>query len=471
MLDTVKVAPYQLLIDGQLVAGQATMPVINPATEELIAHAPRADAELVSAAVEAAHRAFPAWSAQPIANRQACLRALADEMEADIDNLRQLLTQEQGKPLAESDWELQAGIAILRHFAETDLPIEVLEDSPTRRAELHRRPLGVVAAIVPWNFPILLMLFKLPPALVTGNTIVIKPAPTTPLTTLRVGEMCARCFPAGVVNIVTDDNDLGAVLASQPLVRKISFTGSTATGKKVMAGASETLKHLTLELGGNDAAIVLDDACPETAAQNIFAAAFMNCGQVCIAVKRVYVQDGIYDDFCEALARCARNAKVGNGADAGTEIGPLNNKMQLDKVCRLIEHAAEVGKVIAGGKRPPGPGYFVYPTIVRDAIDGTRIVDEEQFGPVLPVIRFSDPEDALARANASPMGLGGSIWSRDTERAYQLASRMDAGMVWINKHLDVAPHLPFGGTKDSGIGVELAQEGLKSFTQSHVVNI
>jgi acyl-CoA reductase-like NAD-dependent aldehyde dehydrogenase len=349
--------------------------------------------------------------------------------------------------------------------------VKIIEDSEGKKVEAHRRPLGVIGAIVPWNFPMILMAFKLPPALLAGNTVVLKPAPTTPLTSLKLGELIKDILPAGVVNIVADENDLGAPLTAHPDVRKISFTGSTATGQKVMAGAAGLLKRITLELGGNDAGIVLDDVNPKEAAPKLFQSAFQNSGQVCIAMKRLYVHEKIYDEMCNELAAIANNTIIGDGLKQGTQLGPLQNKMQFEKVKELIEDAKKTGKVIAGGDVPEEKGYFIRPTIVRDISDGTRLVDEEQFGPVLPVIKYSDPEDAVARANASPYGLGGSIWSNDKNKAYELATKLDSGSVWINKHADLAPNIPFGGARLSGIGSELGEEGLAEFTQLKIINI
>lgn len=461
---------YHLLIDGQLVAGDQTMPVVNPATEEVLAQCPRASEAQLNAAVAAAKAAFPAWSRRPIAERRQMLLAWADGLEREADSLARLLTQEQGKPLSESTAEIAYTVYFIRHLAPLDLPVKVIEDNDTRLVEQYRRPLGVVGAIIPWNFPILLMAFKAPLALLAGNTMVIKPAPTTPLTTLRVGEIMAKVFPAGVVNIITDQNDLGPRMTAHPDIAKISFTGSSETGKKVMASAAETIKRITLELGGNDAAIVLPGADPDTVAPGIFGAAFMNAGQVCLAVKRVYVHDTLYDAVVERLARLADEAVVDDGLKQGTTVGPIQNRAQFDKVRAILDQARRDGRVVAGGTAKDRPGYFIRPTIVADIDDDAELVAQEQFGPVLPVLRFSDPEDALARANGTPWGLGGSVWGGDRELARDIALRMDAGQVWINKHLDFGPNIPFGGSKQSGIGVEFAEEGLAEFTQLHVVN-
>ena len=462
---------YKLLINGQMVDGELSMDVVNPATEEKLADCPRASESQLNAAVAAAKAAFPAWSKTSIDERKAAVLKIADVVEANAAELAQLLTKEQGKPIEDATVEVYGMAAFCRYFTSLDLPVEVLEDSEGRRVEVHRNPLGVVGAIVPWNFPLILMAFKLPPALIAGNTLVIKPAPTTPLSTLRIAELIQDILPAGVINFITDANDLGAPMTAHPDVRKISFTGSTETGAKVMAGAAGLLKRITLELGGNDAGIVLDDVDPKEAAQKLFDSAFQNSGQVCIAMKRLYVHENIYDEVCEELASIANDTVIGDGLEQGTKLGPLNNKMQYDKVKALIEEAKQDGNVIAGGEFPDKPGYFIRPTIVRDIREGSRLVDEEQFGPVLPVMSFADESEAVERANASAWGLGGSVWSASPERAYALAEQMDTGTVWINKHAELDPTIPFGGAKMSGLGNELGQEGLQEFTQQKIINI
>ncbi|MBL6751007.1 MAG: aldehyde dehydrogenase family protein [Nevskia sp.] len=461
---------FKLLINGRLVPGDSTMPVLNPATDQPVAECPRGSEAQINAAVAAAKAAFPAWSRTTVEERRAALLKLAAALEARSDEFAELLTQEQGKPLAEAKGEITFTLMFIRAFAEMDLKPQVIEETANARIEAHRRPLGVVACIIPWNFPVLLAAGKFSPALLAGNTLVIKPAATTPLTTLKLGELFQQFFPAGVVNIVTDANDLGNVLTKHPDVRKVSFTGSTATGKKVMASAADTIKRVTLELGGNDAAIVLGDVDPAKTAPALFGAAFWNCGQVCLAVKRLYVHESIYDQMCEELAKLADASIVGNGMEEGVQIGPLQNRAQFEKVKALLAETKAKGGVIAGGQVPDGAGYFIRPTIVRDVKEGDRIVDEEQFGPILPVIKYSDPEDALNRANASYYGLGGSVWGRDDTQTASLAARMEAGTVWINKHLEIAPNVPFGGAKQSGLGVEFAKQGLEEFTQLQVIN-
>ena len=298
----------------------------------------------------------------------------------------------------------------------------------------------------------------------------MKPAPTTPLSTLRFAELVADALPPGVLNVIADANDLGDEMTRHPDIRKISFTGSTATGQKVMANAAQTLKRITLELGGNDAGIVLDDVDPKKIAPGVFEGAFQNSGQVCLAIKRLYVHESVYDAVCEELVALANAAIVDDGLKQGTKLGPLQNKMQYEKVKTFLDDAKKNGNVIAGGEAMNRAGYFIQPTIVRDIKEGARLVDEEQFGPVLPVIKYSDQDDVIRRANGTAYGLGASVWSSNPKRAYEVASQIEAGTVWINKHLDMAPHIPFGGAKQSGIGVEFAEEGLAEFTQLQIIN-
>lgn len=462
---------YKLLINGELVDGASALDVINPATEELVATCARASKAQLDGAVAAAAAAFPAWSALAIDERRKALLAIADVIDANTAALARLLTLEQGKPLQDAMGEVFLTGAFFRYFASLDLPRQVVADDDASRIEVRRRPLGVVGCIIPWNFPLVLMAFKVPAALLAGNTVILKPAPTTPLATLEFGRLVADLLPPGVLNVIADANDLGGEMTKHSGIRKISFTGSTETGKKVMAGAADALKRVSLELGGNDALIVLDDVDPKETAPKVFAAAMQNGGQVCIAAKRIYVHESIYDAMCDEFVRLAEAVVVGDGLEQGTQMGPLQNRQQFEKVLGFIESARESGKIIAGGARKGDKGYFIAPTVVRDIAEGARLVDEEQFGPVMPVIKFSDPADAVARANASIYGLGGSIWAKDVERAWALAEGMEAGSVWVNKHADLQPHVPFGGAKLSGVGVELGEEGLKEFTQVQVLNM
>lgn len=462
---------YKLSINGQLVAGDLQLDIVNPATGEIFAAVARASKDQAQEAVDAAKQAAQSWSKTLITERQSILISLAEKLNARADEIARIMTQEQGKPLAESQFEVSYAEAFIRHFASMDIANEVIQDDDMFYVEVRRKALGVVAAITPWNFPILIPAFKVAMATLAGNSVILKPSPTTPICAMILGELCNEVFPAGVVNVIVDDNDLGAFLSEHNDIAKISFTGSVETGKKVMSSASSTLKRLTLELGGNDAGIILPDVDVKETAQKIFAAAFMNCGQVCLALKRAFVPESIYDEMCDELAKLADAAIVDDGLKQGTQIGPLQNKAQYEKVLGFLASAKADGKIIAGGEKLDRPGYFLRPTIVRDVSEGSRIVDEEQFGPILPVISYRDDEDIVARANQCEFGLGGSVWSKDKEKAIALAGDVESGTVWVNQHLYFAPHIPFAGAKNSGIGVEFAKEGLAEFSQIQVINV
>jgi acyl-CoA reductase-like NAD-dependent aldehyde dehydrogenase len=461
----------KMLIDGQLVDGASTLDVINPATGRAFATVARADEAQLEQAVAAAKAAAPAWAALSYEERGALLTKLADALDAEKDAIAHLLTTEQGKPLRQATGEVIGGIYQLRHYAAQRSEPKVLKENAKVRIIEHRTPLGVVAAITPWNFPFMMLTQKIGPALITGNTVVAKPAPTTPMTTLKLAEIAAGILPAGVLNVIVDANDLGGKLTNHPDVAKVSFTGSTATGRKVMAAGADSLKRITLELGGNDAAIVLDDMDPKEVAPKLFNGAMVNAGQVCLAIKRVYAPSSMYDELCTELARLAEEATVDDGTSQGVQVGPVQNRMQFEKLLGFLADAEENGTVIAGGKPLDRDGYFIAPTIVRDIPDDARLVREEQFGPVLPVLRYDDLDDALARANDSDYGLGGTIWTKDIQRGIDVAMKIDSGTVWVNKHLDLPFDIPFGGTKQSGIGREGGDDGLEAFTQPHVINV
>jgi acyl-CoA reductase-like NAD-dependent aldehyde dehydrogenase len=462
---------YKMLIGGALVDGARRLDVINPATGALLETCPRADEAQLDQAVAAAKAAFPAWSALSYDARRAKLEALADAMAPRIDEFARLLTQEQGKPLPQAQQEVAGAVYGLRAFAAMRIETRIIRETSAERIVELRSPLGVIGAITPWNFPVLLLIMKVGPALITGNTIVAKPAPTTPLTALLFAELAADILPPGVLNVVVDANDLGSVLTSHPDVAKVSFTGSTATGKKVMASVASTLKRLTLELGGNDAAIVLDDADVATVAPAIFQAAMSNAGQICLATKRVYAHSSLYDQLCDELAKLAREAVVDDGLKQGTSIGPIQNKMQYEKVKGFLADAKADGKIIAGGEALDREGYFIAPTIVRDIDDASRLVREEQFGPVLPILSYDNVDDAIARTNDTDYGLGGSVWTSDPERGFAVASQIQSGTVWVNKTLDLPFDVPFRGAKQSGMGAENGIEGLEEYTQARIVNV
>ncbi|MDO4682250.1 MAG: aldehyde dehydrogenase family protein [Lautropia sp.] len=463
-------AQYTLWIGGHAVPGSKTFDVINPADLSVIAQAPDASPAQLDEAVAAARQAFPSWSALPWHERQSILRALADTVEAHAEELSRLLCLEQGKPLKGfagmgAGFELGGTLAWMRATTELTLPPETIQEDETVRIEVHRKPIGVVGSITPWNYPLMIAIWHIMPAMLAGNTVVLKPSEQTPLTTLRFAELAHEILPPGVLNVLSGSGELGALISQHPGIDKIVFTGSTPTGQAIMRSAAGNLKRLTLELGGNDAGIVLDDVDVQAVAGRIFATAFINNGQTCAALKRLYVQDGVYEALCEALKGIAASVKTGNGLDADSDFGPLQNARQLSIVEELVEDARQRGaRVLCGGRRTDTSGYFYPVTLVADIEDGAPLVDREQFGPVLPIIRFSDPEEALARANASENGLGGSVWSSDPARAEALAARLACGTAWINHHAVIQPNAPFGGVKASGFGVEFGQAGLMEFT-------
>ena len=461
---------YTMLIDGERRIGDRFFGVRNPATEELAGESPECTRRQLEEAIVAADRAFPGWARDDEARRDALRRAAAALTDA-VDQIGSLLTSETGKPLRRAAEEVYGVAHWLTYYADLELPEEIIRPSESTTIEVRRRPMGVVSAIAPWNYPLVLSSWKFAPALRAGNTVVLKPSPFTPLATLLVGDVLADIFPPGVLNVVSGNDVLGSWMTSHPLVRKVSFTGSIDTGKAVATSAAADLKRVTLELGGNDAAIVLDDADVETMSGEIFAAAFQNSGQVCSAIKRLFVPRAKCDEMVEALAFRAKEAVVGDPLDDATEFGPVSNEPQYRRVLGLITDALERGATAAaGGTALEGPGYFVAPTILRDVHDGAPVVDEEQFGPVLPVLAYDDLEEALTRANGTMYGLGGSVWSSDIERAASVAVRLECGTAWVNRHLGLVPFAPFGGVKWSGIGVENGIRGLEGFSDLQVLH-
>lgn len=462
---------FSMTVNGSSLPSSETFEVINPATGAAFTSAPECSRAQLDTAMLAAAEAYRTWRRDEAA-RRAALQACAARLLERAGELAPILTQEQGKPLHNATAEIMGAAMWLNYTATLELPVEVLQDDATARIEVRRRPLGVVAAITPWNFPLILATWKIAPALLAGNTMVLKPSPFTPLTTLKLGELLRDVLPPGVLNVVSGGNELGGWMTSHPVPRKISFTGSVATGKKVAAAAAPDLKRVTLELGGNDPAIVLDDVDPKAVAAKLFWGAFENCGQVCSAIKRVYVPAAKYDALVGELAELARGVRVGNGLEDGTQLGPLNNRAQFQRVQELVEDAKRHGaRIAAGGEPLGGAGYFYRPTIVAEVSDGVRLVDEEQFGPALPVVAYGDVDEAIERANASHFGLGGSVWSADPERAADLARQLECGTAWVNQHLNILPSTPFGGAKWSGIGVENGPWGLLGFTELQTVNI
>ncbi|RXZ40437.1 aldehyde dehydrogenase family protein, partial [Agromyces binzhouensis] len=416
----------------------------------------------------------PAWAALGHARRSELLMLAADAIDAEAEALAHVLSREQGKPLNGPNARFEVGAASgwMRAAAATPLEAEVVVDDGETRAELHYRPIGVVGAIGPWNWPQMITVWQVAPALRMGNTVVVKPSEYTPLSVLALIEVINRVLPAGVVEVVSGGRDVGAALASHPSVGKVMFTGSTATGKAIIRSSAETVKRLTLELGGNDAGIVLPDVDPKAIAEGVFWGAFINTGQTCAALKRLYVHDDVYDAVCEALVDVARAMPMGVGLDEANVLGPLQNRQQFDVVDRLVESAKAGGaRVLLGGEPDRDqPGNFYPTTLVADIDDRSPLVQEEQFGPALPIIRYHDLDDAIAMANGVEVGLGASVWSTDRDEARRIAARLEAGTVWINAHGAVHPMAPFGGAKQSGYGLEFGVEGLKALGVPQVVN-
>jgi aldehyde dehydrogenase (NAD+) len=463
---------YKLLIDGQLVDGKTTDSVINPATEELVAQCPAASSEQLDQAIKAAKRAFPAWRDTPLKERQAMIAKAAKVIADSADELASILSQEQGKPVAKAKDEVLFSVSVLEHASKMDIPVTVLEDTAEQRVEVRQAPVGVIAAITPWNYPIDLASKKMAVPMVAGNTIVLKPSPNTPLSTLKIAELVSDIFPAGVFNVVAGDESLGPQLTAHPLIDKISFTGSVNVGKIIASVAAKTLTPVTLELGGNDAAIVLPDVDLDDVAKRIFWGAFTNTGQVCIAIKRLYAHKDIIEPLTERLVKLAQSVKVGRGDAPDTELGPMNNEMQLKLVDELVQDAKKSGaKVLTGGERIPGAGYFYSPTIVTNIKEGVRLVDEEQFGPALPIIEFTDIDDVVERANNSAVGLGGSVWTKDHAKGVELGKRIQSGMIWVNGNFYMNKEAPFGGMKLSGVGREGGIYGVMACTEPQAVTL
>lgn len=463
---------FTATIDGKPVEVSTRLSVINPATEQVFAEAPDCGATELDAAVDAARSAFSHWRNTPITERQGMVKALGEAIKARKDELMRLLTQEQGKPHADAIGDVLGGAMWCKYYGNIVLPVEVVEDSPRRRIEVRRTPIGVVGALAPWNFPVILSMLKAAPALVAGNTVVLKPSPFTPLTTLRIGEIARDIFPPGVFNVISGGDALGPLMTRHPGIDKVSFTGSTATGRKVMESGAATLKRMTLELGGNDAAIILPDVDVETVAPQVFAAAFGNSGQICAAIKRLYIHADIYDRFAAALADLARQARIGDGSAEGTQFGPMQNRQQFDRVRDLIEDARDQGYVfLTGNEDIAGPGYFLPFTLIDNPPETARIVQEEQFGPVLPLLKWHDLDAVVAQANATEYGLGGQVWSGDAERALEIGSMLEVGNLYINQPQTILPQAPFGGHKSSGIGSESALDGLLAYTNAQSVMI
>ncbi len=465
---------YALTIGGKAAPVSGTFDVINPADGSLVAACPLGTPALIDAAVESARRALPGWSSLADAERVAKLMAIADLIEKHHQELSELVTREQGKTQSGPGANLEVGgaAAWTRVTAGLSLPEETIQDDAKQRIVVHRKPVGVVGSITPWNWPLMIAVWHVMPALRVGCTVIIKPSPFTPLSTLRLVALMNEVLPPGVINAVTGGPEVGERMAQHPGIDKIVFTGSIPTGKKVMGGAAQTLKRVTLELGGNDAGVVLPGTKIEPMLEKLFWGCFINAGQTCASLKRLYVHADDYEEVVEKFAAYVEKIPVGNGLDPKSLIGPVSNQMQLDKVSAYVEDARKRGaRIVTGGVRSKGPGYFYPLTLIADATDDMRVVSEEQFGPVIPIIRYQTVDEAFRRANSLEVGLGGSVWGNDAQEAAQYASRLECGTAWVNQHGVLHPLAPFGGVKCSGIGVEFNVDGLKEYTTVQVVNV
>jgi acyl-CoA reductase-like NAD-dependent aldehyde dehydrogenase len=465
---------YDALLASIAPASGPTRTILDPATGEAVGESPVHSVQDLELAIKAAAAAQPAWAALGHDARSAALLKAADAVERSAEELAQLLSREQGKPLngPNARFEVGACSAWLRATAATPLEPETVVDDGETHAEVHYRPIGIVGAIGPWNWPMMIAIWQIAPALRMGNAVVVKPSEYTPLSVLALVHVLNQELPEGLLTVVCGDREVGAGLAEHPAVGKIMFTGSTATGKAIIKSSADTVKRLTLELGGNDAGIVLPDADPKAIAEGLFWGAFINTGQTCAALKRLYVHDDIYDEVCAALTAVAAAMPMGVGLDEANVLGPLQNKQQFDIVARLVEAARDSGaRVLLGGDPDlDQPGFFYPTTLVADIDNDNPLVAEEQFGPALPIIRYSTVDEAVSMANALDVGLGASVWSSDPARAREVAARIEAGTVWINKHGAVDPRVPFGGAKQSGYGLEFGVEGLKALGVPQVIN-
>jgi aldehyde dehydrogenase (NAD+) len=464
---------YSMTIAGKGVETSDAITVVNPATGLPLASAPDCSAADLDAAVANARAAFPAWRATSETERSRVLKAAAGVLVANADELMRLLTSEQGKPHDEARFEVMGAAYWLSSLADMAIPVEVNEDTAERRSETRHIPIGVVAGISPWNFPVLLSFWKIAPALRAGNTMILKPSPFTPLTMLRIGELLRGVIPDGVLNIISGGDALGPMVTAHPGIDKVSFTGSTATGKRVMASAANDLKRVTLELGGNDAAIVMPDVDVDAVAKDLFWAAFRNSAQICIATKRMYVHEAIYDQLSRAISDYAATVRMGDGSEQGTQLGPVQNKQQYARVVDIIEDCRARGfQFLTGGTvSADAPGYFIPVTIVDNPPEDSRVVQEEAFGPILPLIKFNDLDEVISKANASEYGLAGSVWSSDTDAALSIAARMETGTVWINEVQHLSPFQAFAGHKQSGLGVENGLGGLLEYTMPQTITV
>jgi acyl-CoA reductase-like NAD-dependent aldehyde dehydrogenase len=463
--------PSTLLVDGRSVATDDRITVLNPATGEPVADCPAASPELLDRAAAAATAAAAGW-ARDAALRRRALETFAQVVTDNRDLLARTLSLETGVPLRDTTLEASAAAAFARYRASTPLPVDHIHDDSRQRVSVRRAPVGVVGAIIPWNAPLLISAEKITTSFASGNTVIVKPSPLAPLATVLLGSLLAEHLPTGVLSVLPGDDQLGAALVADRRIGMISFTGSIAAGRAIMAAAAPRLKRLSLELGGNDAAIVLPDVDIPRVAAKVFTGAFYRSGQICAAIKRLYVHRDVFEPFCAALTKVADAAVVGDPFDQGVTMGPVSNRAQFDRVQGLLDSALQAGgTILAGGHKIDRPGYFLPPTLVTGLDSAAELVREEQFGPALPILPFTSVAEAVAEANDSDYGLGGSVWSSDITQGESVAEQLDAGSVWVNRHGIVSPEIPFGGTKQSGIGRANGAPGLDHYSELKTVSV
>ncbi|MBF6556340.1 MAG: aldehyde dehydrogenase family protein [Acidimicrobiales bacterium] len=461
----------ELVVDGRPVPTEDSLTVVNPATGTPLGTCPVATPELLERAVSAAVRAGTAWAGDPTARTDA-LRAMADVITENRDRLARSLSLETGVPLRDTTLEAAGAAAFAHYRASTPPPVDRIHDDTRQRVSVHRARIGVVGAIIPWNAPLLISTEKISTAFAAGNTVVVKPSPLAPLTTLLLGSLLAEHLPPGVLTVLPGGDSLGRALVAHPGVGMISFTGSTEAGRAIMAAAADRLKRLSLELGGNDAAIVLPDVDVRKVARKVFQGAFYRGGQVCAAIKRLYVHADVFESFTAALAEQAQATVVGDPFDDAVTMGPISNRPQFERVRELVASAVRDGGILRAGEQAgDGPGYFHRPTLITGLRADHKLVAGEQFGPVLPVLPFKDIEEAVRAANDTDYGLGGSVWTSDITLGESVAVRLDAGSVWVNRHGVVSPEVPFGGAKQSGVGRANGSPGIDQYSELKTVSI
>lgn len=462
----------KLLLAGDLVPGEGHTDVVNPANGETAVVAPMGSGAQLDSAVAAARAALTTGWGEDADRRSAVLDRMAGIVIERRDELARMLSLETGLPFKCAQDEISMAAAFLAYRSASRLPLETLHDDARQRVEVSRRPVGVVGAIVPWNAPMMIACEKIGTAFAAGNTVVVKPSPLAPLTLLLFGQLVRDAVPRGVLSILPGYDALGEALVAHPGTRMISFTGSVRAGREIMAAAAVRLKRLSLELGGNDAAIVLPDVNVQKIASKLYFGAFYRGGQVCAAIKRLYVHRAVFDDLVAALRQHAAQAVLGGPFEEGVTMGPLSNRQQFDRVRSLVEASVTAGGIIVtGGEGLKRSGFFYPPTLVTGVDEANPLVREEQFGPALPIMPYTDVEDAIGAANAGEFGLGGSVWTDDLGRGAAIARRLECGTAWVNRHGIVVPDTPFGGMKQSGIGRANGQPGLESYAELQTVSM